>query len=72
MRAQEKDIWCFGKEKEWFVVCAMLPTGLITNHYKAKYWDDFKIPETDVAKYEYDGHTSEMALERMNQFIHSV
>jgi hypothetical protein len=35
----------------------MLPTGLISNHYEAKDWDLFKIPEVDKALYEYDGQT---------------
>jgi hypothetical protein len=60
---------CFGGD--YFVVIAMLPTGQISNHYKMKYWDDFKIPEEPKAKYEYDGHTSEEALDRMERLIQS-
>ena len=55
---------CFGSD-EYFVVVAMLPAGQITNHYPMELWDLFKIPETPKAKYEYDRHTSEDALERM-------
>lgn len=54
---------CFGGK--YFVVCAMLPTGQITNHYSLNDWDLFNVPVTDTMKYEYDGHTSEMVLERM-------
>lgn len=54
---------CFGGG--WFVVVAMLPTGQITNHYKVEHWDEFKIPEVYKAKYEFDGHTSEMVLTRL-------
>jgi hypothetical protein len=59
--------WCFGKEKEWFIVSAMLPTGLISNHYKAEYWDMFKIPEVEKALFEFDGHSSQDVLERLKQ-----
>jgi len=54
----------FGDEN-WFIVSAMLPTGLISNHYHIDDWDLFKIPEVDKAKYEYDGHTSKDVLERL-------
>lgn len=49
----------------WFIVSAMLPTGLISNHYKAEYWDLFKVPEVEKAIFEYDGHTSADVLERL-------
>ena len=59
---------CFGGE--YFVVTAMLPTGQISNHYKLKYWDDFDdIPEEPTVKWPYDGHSSEEALERMEQLL---
>ncbi len=54
---------CFGGG--WFIVVAILPTGQISNHYEAKDWDLFKIPETETAKYPFDGHTSEDVLERL-------
>lgn len=57
--------WCFGAEKEWFIVSAMLPTGLISNRYKAEYWDLFKVPEVEQAMFEYDGHTSQDVLKRL-------
>lgn len=34
---------CFGGG--WFIVVAILPTGQISNHYEAKDWDLFKVPE---------------------------
>ena len=46
---------CFGGG--WFIVVAILPTGQISNHYKAEDWDLFKIPEVEKAKYPFDGHT---------------
>jgi hypothetical protein len=58
---------CFGGG--WFIVVAMLPDGQITNHYKAEDWDLFQIPETDKAKYEYDGHTPADTLVRMNNLL---
>lgn len=53
----------------WFIVSAMLPTGLISNHYKAEYWDYFKVPEVDKALFEFDGHTSEDVQKRLTSFI---
>lgn len=58
---------CFGGG--WFIVVAMLPTGQITNHYKAEDWELFNIPVAEKAKYEFDGHTPADALDRMNQFL---
>jgi hypothetical protein len=57
--------YCFGPEKEWFIVSAMLPTGLISNHYKAEHWDLFKVPEVEKAMFEYDGHTAQDVLTRL-------
>jgi hypothetical protein len=54
---------CFGGG--WFIVVAMLPTGQITNHYKAEDWDLFKIPEVDKALFPFDGHTGQDVLERL-------
>lgn len=54
---------CFGGG--WFIVVAVLPSGQISNHYEAKDWDLFKIPEVEKAKYEFDGHTPNDVLERL-------
>jgi hypothetical protein len=54
---------CFGGG--WFIVVAMLPTGQISNHYEARDWDLFNIPETEKAKYPFDGHTSTDVLARL-------
>jgi len=54
---------CFGGG--WFVVVAILPTGQIANHYALEDWDLFKIPEVEMALYEYDGHTPADVLERL-------
>lgn len=54
---------CFGGG--WFIVVAVLPGGQITNHYEEKDWELFKIPEEDVAKYEFDGHTSKDVINRL-------
>lgn len=60
---------CFGGG--WFIVVAILPTGQITNHYKAEDWDLFQIPAVEKAKYEYDGHTPADTLERMKQLLNT-
>lgn len=54
---------CFGGG--WFIVVAVLPTGQISNHYKMEDWDLFQVPETETAKYEFDGHTPTDVLNRL-------
>lgn len=56
---------CFGGG--WFIVVAVLPTGQISNHYEAKDWDLFKIPETETALFPFDGHTPQDVLERLKK-----
>ena len=58
---------CFGGG--WFIVSAMLPTGLISNHYKAEDWDLFQVPEVEKALYEFDGHTPQDVLIRLKSLI---
>lgn len=54
----------FGKDN-WFIVCAKLPSGQISNHYPMEDWDLFKIPETEKALFEFDGHTTEDVINRL-------
>jgi hypothetical protein len=54
---------CFGGG--WFIVVAMLPIGQISNHYEAKDWDLFKIPETDKSLFKFDGHTTKDVIDRL-------
>ena len=54
----------FGKQ-DWFIVCANLPSGQISNHYPMEDWDLFKIPETEKALFEFDGHTTEDVIKRL-------
>lgn len=56
---------CFGGG--WFIVVAMLPHGQISNHYEAKDWDLFRIPEVEKAKFEFDGHTGKVVINRLIQ-----
>lgn len=58
---------CFGGDM--FIVAAMLPTGLISQHYYIEDWDLFKILEVEKALFEYDGHTSNMVLIRMERLL---
>lgn len=58
---------CFGGG--WFIVSANLPGGLISNHYEEKYWDLFKVPKVEKAKYEYDGHTAQDVLTRLKEIL---
>ena len=54
---------CFGGG--WFIVVAILPGGQISNHYPMDDWLKFRIPQVDKAKYPFDGHTGDDALERL-------
>jgi len=54
----------FGDE-EWFIVCAELPSGQISNHYRMESWDLFKIPEYEKALFPFDGHTTQDVIERL-------
>ena len=53
---------CFGGG--WFIVTAMLPAGQVSNHYEARHWGLFKVPEVDVPP-EWDGHTPRDAAMRL-------
>jgi hypothetical protein len=57
---------CFGGG--WFIVVAMLPTGLISNHYALADWDLFKIEERPMVTY-YDNHTSAQVAERLRRYL---
>lgn len=57
---------CFGGG--WFVVSTELPTGQITNHYEAKHWDLFRVPEVDKAP-EWDGHTPQDVAQRLRDYL---
>lgn len=57
---------CF--DGEFFIVSANLPTGQVTNHYPLKYWDLFYIEESELAP-EWDGHTPEIAYNRLYNYI---
>lgn len=54
---------CFGGG--WFIVVAVLPTGQISNHYKAEDWDLFNIPEVEKALFPFDGHTTQDVIDRL-------
>lgn len=54
---------CFGGG--WFIVCAKLPSGQISNHYELADWDLFKCQEVEKALFEFDGHTPKDVLERL-------
>lgn len=54
---------CFGGG--WFIVVAVVPRGQISNHYEAKDWDLFSVPETREALFEFDGHTGADVVERL-------
>lgn len=53
---------CFGGG--WFIVTVQLPTGQVSNHYKAEHWGLFVCPEVELAP-TWDGHTPAVAAERL-------
>lgn len=53
---------CFGGG--WFIVVAHLPTGYISNHYEMKDWDLFQCESRERGA-EWDGHTAQDVLERL-------
>jgi len=57
---------CFGGG--WFIVVAVLPNGQISNHYEAKDWKLFDVPETERALFEFDGHTSIDVVARLKAY----
>jgi hypothetical protein len=57
---------CFGGG--WFIVVAVLPQGQISNHYEAKDWGLFSVPETERALFEFDGHTGTDVVERLKSY----
>jgi hypothetical protein len=59
---------CFGGG--WFIVVAVLPNGQISNHYEAKDWSLFQIPEVEKALFEFDGHTGEDVIARLKSYTH--
>lgn len=60
--------FCFDADGEWFIVMVNLPTGQVSNHYHADYWDLFEIPEHETAD-EWDGHTPKEAAERLEKYL---
>lgn len=59
---------CFGGG--WFVVSAQLPTGQVTNHYEAKDWELFQIPEVELPP-AYDGHSPADVAKRLREDLES-
>lgn len=57
---------CFGGG--WFIVTATMPTGQVSNHYEAKHWDLFDVPDV-VYPPEWDGHTPEDAADRLENAL---
>lgn len=58
---------CFGGG--WFIVVTILPSGQVTNHYKAEDWDLFQIQEVEKPKDKWDGHTSSDVRDRLFQML---
>lgn len=57
---------CFGGG--WFIVVTDTPEGQISNHYEAKHWDLFQVPEVETPP-EFDGHTAADVLTRLRAIL---
>lgn len=57
----------FGK-RDMFIVVAQLPTGQISNHYKIRDWDLFKVPQRKFGA-EWDGHSPADVIDRMRRYL---
>ena len=62
-RKHHNNEFCFNSDN-WFIVCATLPDGQISNHYEIKDWDLFKIQTKEKAEI-FDGHTSNDVILRL-------
>lgn len=57
---------CFGGG--WFIIALYTLDGWVTNHYEAKHWDLFNVPEKETGP-EWDGHTPAEAAERLRKAL---
>lgn len=62
---------CFGGG--WFIVVTVLPGGhgQISNHYEAKDWELFRVPEVEVpvGDFTFDGHDASDVAERLAAYV---
>lgn len=49
----------------WFIVCAELPDGVISNHYENIHWNKFRIKEVEKSTVPFDGHTTKDVIKRL-------
>ncbi|MEU8867819.1 hypothetical protein [Streptomyces umbrinus] len=58
---------CFGGG--WFIVVAQLPTGQVSNHYRANSWSLFgDVPEVETAPV-WDGHSTTDVARRLRTLL---
>jgi hypothetical protein len=57
---------CFGGG--WFIVVTQTAEGQVSNHYEAKHWDLFRVPEVDTPP-EFDGHSAADVLVRLRALL---
>lgn len=57
---------CFGGG--WFIVTAQLPSGQVSNHYRASDWDLFDVPEVETPP-EWDSHDTKDVLSRLRKAL---
>jgi hypothetical protein len=57
---------CFGGE--WFIVNILLPTGMISNHYRLADWDLFQCKIVELP-HPFDGHTPKDVIDRLTTYL---
>ena len=57
---------------DYFIVSALLPSGLISNHYHIDNWSLFNIKETEESIHVYDGHSPLDVIDRLNELPHTL
>lgn len=61
---------CFGGG--YFIVTISGPFGQISNHYKLEHWDLFACREVETPSEPWDGHTPDIAEERLRVLVSKI
>lgn len=61
---------CFGGG--YFIVTISGPYGQISNHYKLEHWDLFACREVETPSEPWDGHTPDIAEERLKVLVSKI
>lgn len=53
----------------YFIIYAFVNGGPISFHYALEHWDKFEIPEVERIPWEYNGHTMEDVINRLESNV---